>query len=112
MGKLKSLMNTLFKMKLANNDQTFVSKKILYDPDMIALNQESTISQLLGSTFFYSITEDRKFCLKYIYLILKKENLEIDLEKVKDWEKNKNDFENICSQINSDLYIRDINEKL
>ena len=81
MGKLKSLMNTLFKMKLANNDEpillsgptgykTFVSKKILYDPDVVALNQESTISQLLGSSFFYSIPEDRKFCLKYIYLIL------------------------------------------
>ena len=109
MGKLKSLMNTLFKMKLANNDEpillsgptgykTFVSKKILYDPDMIALNQESTISQLLGSSFFFQL-EDRKFCLKYIYLILKKENLEIDLEKVNDWEKNKNDLENIKTEI-------------
>ena len=112
MGKLKSLMNALFKMKLASNDEplllsgptgykTYISKKILYDPDVVALNQESTISQLLGSSFFYSNLEDKKFCLKYIYLILKEENLEIDLEKVNDWEKNKKYFED---KINYNIY--------
>ena len=102
--KLKSLMNTLFKMKLDNNDEplllsgptgykTFASKTILYDPDVIALNQESTISQLLGSSCFYSIPEERKFCLKYIYFFLNEVNFEIELDKVNDRENNKKYFE-------------------
>lgn len=74
-------MECLFRMKLTNFYKplllsgptcykTFIVKMILKNAVVVSLNQESTIPQLLGSTFFYTPIEDKKFCLKLIFEIL------------------------------------------
>ena len=72
-GKLPNLLECLFKMKLSNNDwalllsgqtcyKTFAWKIILDKVDVFSLNQESTIPQLLGPSFFYPPKEEKKSC--------------------------------------------------
>jgi MoxR-like ATPase len=90
---LPSLLNTLFKMKLSNYDEplllsgptcykTYAAERILTNSDVVSLNQESTIPQLLGATFFYPPKEDKKFCMKQLYDILQIPNFEIDVNKL------------------------------
>ena len=67
-------------------------KKILYEPDIKGLNQESTISQLLGSSFFYSNIEDKKILFK-IYLSYIQRRKFRNWEKINNWDKNKDYFE-------------------
>ena len=55
---------------------------ILRKADVVSLNQESTIPQLLGSSFFYPPIEDKKFCFRLIYEILGIPNIEIELNKI------------------------------
>ena len=58
-------------MKLSNYDEslllsgptcykTYVAKMFLKIADVVSLNQESTIPQLLGSSFFYPLLKDKK----------------------------------------------------
>ncbi len=71
-SKLPNFLEALFKMKLSNFDEplllsgltcykTYASKMILKKADVVSLNQESTIPQLLGASFFYPPIEDKKF---------------------------------------------------
>ena len=90
---LPSLLNTLFKMKISNYDEplllsgptcykTYAAEKISTNSDVVSLNEESTIPQLLGATFFYPPKEDKKFCMKQLYDILQIPNFEIDVNKL------------------------------
>ena len=98
--KLPDLLECLFKMKLSNNDEplllsgptcykTFAAKMILDKVDVVSLNQESTIPQLLGASFFYPPKEDKKFCLRLICEILQIPNKEQKIQSVEEWDKNK-----------------------
>jgi hypothetical protein len=71
-GKLPNLLECIFKIKLSNYDEplllsgptcykTYAAKMILRKADVVSLNQESTIPQLLGASFFYPPIEDKKF---------------------------------------------------
>ena len=101
--KLPNFLECVFRMKLSNYDEplllsgntcykTYAAKIILKKADIVSLNQESTIPQLLGASFFYPPIEDKKFCLRLIYEILEIPNIEIELKKVDEWEKNKIDI--------------------
>ena len=95
--KLPNFLECLFRMKLSNYDEplllsgptcykTYAAKMILDKADVVSLNQESTIPQLLGSTFFYPPIEDKKFCLRLIYEILDIPNIELELNKIDKWD--------------------------
>ena len=97
---LPNLLECLFKMKLSNNDEplllsgptcykTFAAKMILEKADVVSLNQESTIPQLLGASFFYPPKEDKKFCLRLLCEILQIGNKEQKVQSVEEWDKNK-----------------------
>jgi hypothetical protein len=114
-SKLPNLLDCLFKMKLSNYDEplllsgltcykTYASKMILNNADTVSLNQESTIPQLLGSSFFYPPIEDKKFCMRLIYEILEIPNIEMELNKIDNWEKNKEEIENLIEKKMKDEY--------
>jgi len=92
-NKLPNFLDCLFKIKLSNYDEplllsgptcykTYAAKMILKKADIVSLNQESTIHQLLGSSFIYPPIEDKKFCFRLIYEILGIPNIEIELNKI------------------------------
>ena len=102
-SKLPNFLECIFKMKLSNFDEplllsgftcykTFAAKMFLRKADIVSLNQESTIPQLLGASFFYPPVEDKKFCLRLIYEILEIPNIEIELNKIDKWEENKDEI--------------------
>ena len=73
-------------MKLSNYDEplllsghtcykTYAAKLLLKKADVVSLNQESTIPQLLGASFFYPPIEDKKIRLRLIYEILENQIL-------------------------------------
>ena len=84
------MLECIFKIKLSNYDEplllsgptcykTYVATMILdKKADIVSLNQESTIPQLLGASFFYPPKEDKKFCFRLIYEIL---NIQIKRRK-------------------------------
>ena len=99
-SRLPSFLECLFKMKLSNFDEplllsgptcykTYAAKMLLKKADVVSLNQESTIPQLLGASFFYPPIEDKKFCLRLIFEILDIPNIELELNKVDKWEEYK-----------------------
>ncbi len=101
--KLPNFLECLFRMKLSNYDEplllsgptcykTYAAKMILDKADVVSLNQESTIPQLLGSTFFYPPIEDKKFCLRLIYEILDIPNIELELNKIDKWDDYKEEL--------------------
>ena len=90
-------------MKLSNYDEplllsgptcykTYAAKMLLKKADIVSLNQESTIPQLLGASFFYPPLEDKKFCLKLIFEILEIPNIDIELNKIDNWNDNKEEL--------------------
>jgi len=102
-NKLPNLLDCLFKIKLSNYDETllltgptcyktYAAKMILEKADVVPLNEESVIPQLLGSLFFFPPKEDKKFCIKLIYEILGIPNVEIELNKIDEWEKYKDEI--------------------
>ena len=102
-SKLPNFLDCLFKMKLSNYDEplllsgptcykTFAAKMLLKKADVVSLNQESTIPQLLGSSFFYPPLEDKKFCFRLIYEILGIQNIDIELNKIDEWDKYKEEI--------------------
>ena len=104
-AKLPNFLECLFRMKLSNYDEplllsgntcykTYAAKLLLKKADVVSLNQESTIPQLLGASFFYPPIEDKKFCLRLIYEILEIPNIEIELNKVDNWNENKDELLN------------------
>ena len=108
-SKLPNLLDCLFKMKLSNYDEplllsgltcykTFAAKIILNNADIVSLNQESTIPQLLGASFFYPPIEDKKFCMRLIYEILEIPNIEIELNKVDNWKENKEEVKKLIEE--------------
>jgi len=99
-NNLPNFLECLFKIKLSNYDEplllsgptcykTYSAKIILRKADVVSLNHESTIPQLLGSSFFYPNIEDKKFCLKLIYEILEIPNIEIEIFKIDKWDEYK-----------------------
>ena len=124
--ELPNLLECLFKMKLSNDDEplllwgptcykTYASKIILNNgyldsldkefrnkTNIVSLNQESTISKLLDSSFFYSPLEAKKFYLRQIYKILGIPDVEIDL---KEWEnkKDKEILKKIFNKLNEEI---------
>jgi len=108
--KLPNFLECLFRMKLSNLDEplllsghtcykTYAAKMILKKADIVSLNQESTIPQLLGASFFYPPIEDKKFCLKLIFEILDIPNIEIELNKVDKWNDYKDEIKNTIETI-------------
>ena len=102
-GQLPNFLECIFKMKLSNFDEplllsgftcykTYATKIFLPKADIVSLNQESTIPQLLGVSFFYPPVEDKKFCLRLIYEILEILNIEIELNKIDKREENKEEI--------------------
>ena len=102
-SRLPRFLECLFKMKLSNYDEplllsgptcykTYASKMLLKKADVVSLNQESTIPQLLGASFFYPPIEDKKFCLRLIYEILEIPNIEIELNKIDNWNEYKDEI--------------------
>jgi hypothetical protein len=96
-------------MKLSNFDEplllsgptcykTYAAKILLKNADVVSLNQESTIPQLLGASFFYPPIEDKKFCLRLIYEILEIPNIEIELNKIDKWEENKESISKVIEE--------------
>ena len=92
--KLPNLLECLFKMKLSNNDEplllsgptcykTFAAQMLLEKVDVVSLNQESTIPQLLGASFFYPPKEDKKFCLRLLCETLQISNKELKFKMLK-----------------------------
>lgn len=74
---LKSLWNSIFKIRLADQTEpillsgpsgfkTYLSQMFLLGSSIIALNQESTIHQLLGTSGFFSKSAAKLFYLEYI----------------------------------------------
>ena len=55
--------------------KTYASKIYLEDPITVPLNRESTVLQLLRSSFFFSNIEYRNYCITQIYEILKIPNI-------------------------------------
>jgi len=105
-NKLPNFLDCLFKIKLSNYDEplllsgptcykTYAAKLVLKKADVVSLNQESTIPQLLGSSFFYPPKEDKKFCFRLIYEILGIPNVELELKKIDKWDKYKDEISNI-----------------
>ena len=99
-SKLPNFLDCLFKIKLSNLDEplllsgptcykTYAAKMILKKADVVSLNQESTIPQLLGSSFFYPPLEDKKFCFRLIYEILGIPNIDTEIEKINKWNEYK-----------------------
>ena len=128
-NKLPNFLDCLFKMKLSNFDEplllsgptcykTFAAKMLLKKADIVSLNQESTIPQLLGSSFFYPPLEDKKFCFRLIYEILGIPNIEIEVNKIDEWDKYKEEIEkkiddNIPEQNSSFYYaVNNLKRKL
>ena len=79
--KLKNLLESLFQMKLASDKEpilligpkcykSYAAKIILENATEVSLNSESTVSQLLGSHYFFSKTEHKIFIISKIYEIL------------------------------------------
>ena len=108
-SKLPNLLECLFKMKLSNFDEplllsgvtcykTYAAKMMLNNADIVSLNQESTIPQLLGASFFYPPIEDKKFCMRLIYEILEIPNIEIELNKIDNWEENKEEVRRLIEE--------------
>ena len=108
-SKLPNLLDCLFKMKLSNYDEplllsgptcykTFAAKMLLNNADIVTLNQEYTIPQLLGASFFYPPIEDKKFCMRLIYEILEIPNIEIELNKIDKWEEYKEEIKNLINE--------------
>ena len=102
-NRLPNFLDCLFKIKLSNYDEplllsgptcykTYAAKFILKKADVVSLNQESTIPQLLGSSFFYPPKEDKKFCFRLIYEILGIPNIEIELNKIDKWDEYKDEI--------------------
>ena len=102
-SRLPSFLECLFKMKLSNYDKrllllgptcykAYAAKMLLKKANVISLNQESTIPQRLGSSFFYPPIEDKKFCLRLIFEILEIKNIELELNKVDKWDKYKDEI--------------------
>ena len=80
--------------------KSYVAKIILENATIVSLNRESTVFQLLGSTFFFSKNEHKIFCMSQIYEILGVPNLKQKLKDCEDWENNKDkikkEIEEIC----------------
>ena len=96
-------------MKLSNYDEplllsgptcykTYAAKMFLKKANVVSLNQESTIPQLLGASFFYPPIEDKKFCLRLIFEILEIKNIELELNKIDKWDEYKDEIENIITK--------------
>ena len=128
-NNLPNFLDCLFKIKLSNYDEplllsgptcykAYAAKVILGKLDVISLNQDSTIPQLLGSSFFYPPKEDKKFCFRLIYEILGIPNIEIELNKIDKWDKYKYEIleriEDKMSDINSSFYytLKNLKNKL
>ena len=67
--------------------KSYAAKIILNNPTEVYLNRESTVSQLLGSHYFFSKAEHNLFIIKKIYEILIKNNY--NENEVKNWNKEK-----------------------
>ena len=128
-SKLPNFLDCLFKMKLSNFDEplllsgptcykTFAAKMLLRKADVVSLNQESTIPQLLGSSFFYPPLEDKKFCFRLIYEILGIPNIDIEVNKIDKWDVYKEEIletiENNMPDANSSFYyaVNNLKKKL
>ena len=108
-SRLPNFLECLFKMKLSNYDEplllsgptcykTYAAKMLLKKADVVSLNQESTIPQLLGASFFYPPIEDKKFCLRLIFEILDIHNIELELNKVDKWDEYKDEILKIIDE--------------
>ena len=109
-SRLPNFLECLFKMKLANYEEplllsgptcykTYASKILLKSKTKVVfLNEESTISQLLGTTFLYLPIEDKKFCLRLILEILEIPNIDLVLSKADDWDNYQDEINNIIKE--------------
>ena len=94
MKKLTSLLEDLFQISLASDKEpilllgpsgykTFLAQKFLPNAKTIALNQESTVEQLLGSASFFTKSDVKEFYLRLITLICRNNKFKELREKLK-----------------------------
>jgi len=102
LNELPSLLDALFKILIASNDEpilisgpssfkTFLAQLLFPNgkSEVISLNSESTISQLIGSSTLLNSEKAKNFYLMQIYEILQANNIENLLKDLEDFENNK-----------------------
>ena len=103
---LKNFLESLFQIKLTSFKEpilligpscykTFISEFVLENSTTVALNRETTVQQLLGTTIFFTNSKHKIFCLTQIYQILALTNLQEILKKCENWEKNEKEIKEI-----------------
>jgi hypothetical protein len=108
---LFSLLNAYFNILLSNQSEpliisgptsfkTFLSRLFLNEDkaDLVSLNQETTVSQLIGSSSFYTYNEAKRFYLTQIYKILRINNINEKYIYLDDLNKNKSKIINEIEQ--------------
>ena len=112
--KMTSLLEDLFKIGLASDKEpilligpsgytTFLAQKFLSNAKIIALNQESSVEQLIGSSSFFSKSEVNEFYLRLIALICRVNNYKDLNQKLKDGILRKEEIDEIINNKKNDL---------
>ncbi|OHT04875.1 hypothetical protein TRFO_27550 [Tritrichomonas foetus] len=107
--RLKSLWNAVFQVSLSDEREpillmgnsgfkTFLASLFKYDAQIIALNQETSVAQLLGSSGFFTTSEAKLFYLKNLCHICQKTEFIPELQqKWKDATLNTKDIDSIIN---------------
>ena len=118
---LFTLLNAYFNILLSNISEpliisgptsfkTFLARLILSEDkaDLVSLNHETSLSQLIGSSSFYSFKEAKKFYLTQIFKILRVNNIHEKLIYLENLNENK---EKILNEIEKAKERERFNEK-
>ena len=118
---LFTLLNAYFNILLSNISEpliisgptsfkTFLARLILSEDkaDLVSLNHETSLSQLIGSSSFYSFKEAKKFYLTQIFKILRVNNIHEKLIYLENINENK---EKILNEIEKAKERERFNEK-
>ena len=123
LNKLNSILDALFKILLASDDEpilisgpssfkTYLAKFLFIDKkcEVISLNSELTISQLIGSTTLLTTEKAKNFYLKEIFEIIQANNIDNLLLGLEDFEKNKENIKKNIKELTEQFLKKKLNK--